>query len=426
MIKITKLSHEGRGIGYDQGKTQFIMNALPGEEVVMQKTKRHSKYDEGIATEILVPSPERVTPPCEHFLVCGGCSLQHMSSEAQIFFKENQLKEQLQHFGHCTAKEFVRPLQADVLGYRRKARLGVKYVAKKDKVLVGFRELNGRYLADIISCPVLHQRFGNLITPLSELFYTLSNRDQIPQVECAMGDEDAALIIRHLAAFSTEDLDRLTDFSNNHQLAIFLQPAGPNSIHKLAPRDEQLFLTYTLPAHNISFAFRPTDFTQVNSSINRLMIDQALDWLALKNTDEVLDLFCGIGNFSLPMARYAHSVFGVEGDAEMVQRARENAARNELSNISFWPADLTQEFAFAKDLSINKVLIDPPRSGAYEVLPHIIALQPERIVYVSCNPSTFARDAEYLTTHGYTLAKAGVMDMFPHTQHVESMALFLK
>ncbi|MCD6046638.1 MAG: rlmD [Gammaproteobacteria bacterium] len=425
-MKITKLSHEGRGIGHDNGKTQFVMNALPGEEVTIQKLKKHSKYDEAIAIEILEPSPERVNPPCQHFLVCGGCSLQHLDSRAQIVFKENQLKEQLQHFGHCEAKEIMLPLQADVLGYRRKARLGVKYVAKKNKVLVGFRELNGRYLADIHYCPVLHPQFGNLIAPLSELFYSLSIRDQIPQVECAMGDEEAALIIRHLAPFTEEDLTQLKQFAESHNLAIFLQPKGPESIHKLIPNDENLFLTYALPNHHVTLAFHPADFTQVNTSINRQMIDQALHLLELKNTDEVLDLFCGIGNFSLPIARYAKSVLGVEGDPKMVQRATDNAKRNHLENVRFTAADLTKEFAFAKNLRINKVLIDPPRSGGYEVLPHLLALNPERIVYVSCNPSTLARDAEYLTTHGYILEKAGVMDMFPHTQHVESMALFLK
>jgi 23S rRNA (uracil1939-C5)-methyltransferase len=425
-MKITKLSHEGRGIGHDNGKTQFVMNALPDEEVTIQKLKKHSKYDEAIAIEILEKSPERVTPPCSHFLVCGGCSLQHLDPHAQIVFKENQLKEQLQHFGHCEAKEIMPPLQADVLGYRRKARLGVKYVAKKNKVLVGFRELNGRYLADIHHCPVLHPQFGNLIEPLSELFYSLSIRDQIPQVECAMGDEEAALIIRHLAPFTEEDLATIKQFGSSNHLAIFLQPKGPDSIHKLIPNDGNLFLTYALPNHNITLAFHPSDFTQVNTSINRQMIDQALNLLELKNTDEVLDLFCGIGNFSLPIARYAKSVLGVEGDQKMVQRATDNAKRNHLENTKFTTADLTKEFAFAKNLHINKVLIDPPRSGGYEVLPHILALNPERIVYVSCNPATLARDAEYLTAHGYKLEKAGVMDMFPHTQHVESMALFLK
>ncbi len=427
MLSILKLSHEGRGVAQENGKTQFILNALPGEEVTVEKLKKHARFDEGITVAILNPSPERVTPPCKHFLYCGGCSLQHLAPQAQIAFKEAQLKEQLQHFGHCQAKAILPSLQGNALGYRRKARLGVKFVPKKNKVLVGFHELKGRYIADLQHCPVLHPVFGELIALLSELFGKLSIKDQIPQCECAMGDneKDAAIIIRHLASFTTQDLYHLEAFAKVHNLQLYLQPGGLDSIHKLWPKNENNFLYYELPAHHIRFAFYPTDFTQVNTEINQLMIDQALTLLALTQEDHILDLFCGIGNFSLPIARYAASVLGVEGDARMVKRASENTAMNHLKNVQFLAADLTKEFVFTKSIRMNKVLLDPPRTGALEVLPHIVALHPERIVYVSCNPATLARDAEYLIQRGYSLEKAGVMDMFPHTQHVESIALFL-
>ena len=427
-VTITALSHEGRGIARLNEKTQFIENALVGEEVRVKPLKHHSRFDEGVAMEILSsPSPDRVTPPCPHYLICGGCRLQHMDSAAQIRFKAQQLKEQLTHFGGCSAKHELLALQAETLGYRRKARLGIKWNAAKNKMVVGFREVNGRVIADLSICPVLHPRFGLLITPLSNMLAQLSNREQIPQCEWAMGDDDAALIFRHMIPFTEKDLVILKAFGKEHSLAIFLQPGGPQSISKIFPEDQpEPWLYYELPSHQLRFAFYPTDFTQVNTSMNRQMIDQALRLLELNSEDRVLDLFCGIGNFSLPIARYAHSVLGVEGDVAMTQRAEMNAALNQLTNTRFVAADLTKNFAFAKNLSINKVLIDPPRSGALEVLPHVVALKPERIVYVSCNPSTLARDAKYLTQHRYELVQAGVMDMFPHTQHVESMALFVR
>lgn len=425
-VHITKLSHEGRGIAQEQGKTHFILNALPTETVFAEITRHHAKYDEGIAREVLTTSPERTSPPCSYYLTCGGCSLQHLKTSAQIQFKETLLKEQLKHFGHCEAETILPPLQAETLGYRRKARLGVKYVQKKQKVLVGFRELNGRYIADLDHCPVLHPAFGKKLTVLSELIQSLSNFQHIPQIECAMGDEDPAIILRHLSPFIEEDLLKLIEFSKAQHIAVFLQSKGIDSIKKLWPEDQNDYLSYTLPEYQLTFQFHPTDFTQVNLAMNRVMLKQALALLALDENDEVLDLFCGIGNFSLPIAKFVKSVLGVEGSQLMVERAFHNARLNQITNAHFIAADLTQEFQFTKNLKINKVLIDPPRTGAFEVLPHILSLNSERIVYVSCNPSTFARDAHFLTEHGYRLTHAGVMDMFPHTQHVESMGLFLR
>lgn len=425
-LHIDRLSHDGRGIGYIDGKIVFVDNALPGEDVELEQRKKGKRFNEGRAINILTPAPTRVKPGCDHFGVCGGCSLQHMDALTQITFKQQFLREQLKHFGACEPQTWLAPLQIASYGYRRKARIGVRYVEKKQKVLVGFREKNGRYLADITTCPVLEPTFGLSIEAFEALIGQLSNFKEIAQLEVAMGDYDAAMIIRHLSPFTDHDLSLLKTFSSESQIAIFLQPKGLDSIKKLWPADGNDFLHYSLPAFNLKFDFHPNDFTQVNLPMNRLMVDQALALLELQATDRVLDLFCGIGNFSLALATQSEFVLGVEGDALMVNRATHNAVKNGLTNVHFVAADLTQQFAFAEGLAINKVLIDPPRAGALEVLPHIIALNPEKIVYVSCNPATLARDAKVLTEAGYSLAQAGVLDMFPHTSHVESMALFVR
>lgn len=425
-VTVERLSHEGRGIATVNGKVMFIDQALPDEQLRVQKIRQHRRYDEGKMVEVIQGSALRVTPACAHFGVCGGCSLQHMNSGAQIAFKQRFLAEQLQHFGACQPDTWLAPLLSDAYGYRRKARLGVRYVDKKQKLLVGFREKNGRYLADIQSCAVLEPVFGQKIMAFAALIDSLSNPRDIAQLEVAMGDSDAALIVRHLSAFNENDLRQLEAFANQHDFKLFLQPKGLDSIYRLWPQEGDDFLHYAVPRFNVQFDFHPTDFTQVNLPMNRLMLDQAMALLDVQPTDRVLDLFCGIGNFSLPIARHAAYVLGVEGDAWMVQRAIHNAVANGLTNATFMAADLSQSFDFAKDLSINKVLIDPPRAGALEVLPHLVALQPEKIVYVSCNPATLARDAKALIEAGYRLTQAGVMDMFPHTAHVESMAVFVR
>ena len=425
-LHVERLSHDGRGIAYLDGKIVFVDNALPGEEVEVERTQKKKRFDEARATTVLKAAKERVTPACAQFGVCGGCSLQHMDSVSQITFKQQFLAEQLKHFGACQPDTWLTPLQSDLYGYRRKARIGARYVEKKQKVLVGFREKNGRYLADIEACPVLEPTFGLRIGEFEALIGTLSNFKDIAQLEVAMGDTDAAVIVRHLSPFNENDLQLLRDFSSSSGIAVFLQPKGLDSVKKLIPETEDDFLHYSLPAFNLHFDFHPNDFTQVNLPMNRLMVDQALNLLELQTFDRVLDLFCGIGNFSLALATKAAFVLGVEGDALMVKRAMHNAKKNTLSNVNFVAADLTQQFAFADGLAINKVLIDPPRAGALEVLPHILGLNPERIVYVSCNPATLARDAKVLIEGGYQLVTAGVLDMFPHTSHVESMALFVK
>lgn len=425
-VTVERLSHEGRGVATLEGKIVFIDNALVQEHVLLQFSKRHRRFDEARAIDIEQPSPDRAEPACPHFGVCGGCSLQHMKPSAQIRFKQSFLSEQLQHFGACQPEQWLAPLQADAYGYRRKARLGVRYVNKKNKLLVGFREKNGRYLTDVERCPVLAPTFGEKLTTFAAVLAQLSNYPHIAQVEVAMGDTDAAIIIRHLTDFTEADLTLLRQLAQTEQLALFLQPKGLDSVHKLWPMDGQPYLSYSLPDFDVRLDFHPQDFTQVNLPLNRLMVNQALALLDVQAEDRVLDLFCGIGNFSLPLARKAALVLGVEGDTLMVKRAQHNAAKNALSNCEFLAADLTQQFDFARHLTIDKVLLDPPRAGALEVLPHLIALQPHKILYVSCNPATLARDAKVLVEAGYRLSHAGVMDMFPHTAHVESMALFTR
>jgi 23S rRNA (uracil1939-C5)-methyltransferase len=425
---ITALSHDGRGIAHINGKITFIENALPGETVSFTYTKRHNKYDEGRAVEIVTASADRAEPLCRHYGVCGGCSLQHMSSAAQLVLKQKMLLEQLQHFGGVQPETILPPLTGLLWGYRRKARLGVKYVAKKGGVLVGFREKNNRFLADLQSCEVLHVSIGHLIAELKTLISNLQAYKDIPQIEVAVDDDQSALIFRHMAPLETADQDKLIAFAKIHSLRLYLQPGGPQTVHLIWPENVSDKLSYRLPDYDLALTFQPTGFTQINTEINRQMVKQAIELLALKSTDRVLDLFCGIGNFTLPLARNCGEVIGVEGDADLVKQAQQNAEVNRIANAYFYQADLTADFAgaaWAKN-SFHKIMLDPPRAGALEIAQNITRFKAERILYVSCNPATLARDAGELAQRGYRLVQAGIMDMFPHTQHVEAMALFVK
>ncbi|MDR2213844.1 MAG: 23S rRNA (uracil(1939)-C(5))-methyltransferase RlmD [Pseudomonadales bacterium] len=430
-LHIDKLSHEGRGIAHHEGRVIFVDGALPHETVLAQLSSQRGSYAEANTLEVLSASADRVTPPCPHFTQCGGCSLQHLSSAAQLRFKDEALHERLSHETGLAAYQRLPVLSGEVLGYRRKARLALRYVAKKQRVLVGFRERQGNFITDMQSCAVLDPRVGTLLVQLSELAGAMHARESVPQIEVALGDTDTsehgALVVRHLQPLSASDTERLIAFGMAQGLSIYLQPKGPDSVHKLYPQGGAERLYYRLPAYNLELAFHPLDFTQVNAGINRLMLDQALHLLDPQAQDKVLDLFCGLGNFTLPLARRAREVLGVEGVAAMVRRGEENAARNGITNAAFVCADLSLPPAQHPWLQqgFDKVLLDPPRSGALEVLPALIAARPARIVYVSCNPATLARDAAVLHEHGYTLAAAGAMDMFPHTSHVEAMALFL-
>lgn len=427
---IRAISHDGRGIAQIDGKTVFIEDALPGEKVLFTYTKRHGKFDEGRSVTLLEKSAERVDPKCQHFKICGGCSLQHIHPETQIRLKQQALLEQLQHFGGVAPQEVLPPLQGPHWGYRQKARLGVKYVAKKQITLVGFREKNSRYLADLQYCEILHPDVSKLLPALKEFINHLSAYQHIAQIEVAVGEQKVALIFRHLEALVETDLAALRKFAKSHHLELYLQSAGPESIKRLWPEQGTEFLSYQLPEQGLEFLFYPTDFTQVNLVINQAMVSRALELLSPTPQERVLDLFCGLGNFTLPIAKQCAEVVGVEGSATTLQRAKQNAEHNRISNATFYCTNLADNFdheEWAKQ-KFDKILLDPPRCGAYEIIQHFPRLgAPKHIVYISCNPATLARDAgELVTNQGYTLTKAGIMDMFPHTNHVEAIALFKK
>lgn len=426
---IHALSHDGRGIATVDSKTTFLNGGLPTEKVTYRINNKRATFNEGDALEIIEPSAERVTPPCEHANLCGGCSLQHMSPTLQIQLKQQTLLDQLKHFGHVTPEHLLAPLQANNTGYRRKARLGVRFVIKKNKLLVGFREKKSRYLADLSGCKVLHPTVGENFELLRTLITSLEAMQDIPQIEIAIGDQDTALVFRHMKPLSENDQQKLFNFGKAHHFHIYLQPNNPLPITCLYPEQSNERLTYTLPDQQLTFLFHPLDFTQINLEMNRLMVNQALDLLDVKETETVLDLFCGIGNFTLPLARQAKQVVGVEGGEEMVTRAGINAAHNQIENVAFHAANLMSPPTDAPWIKqhYDKILLDPPRAGAKEILPFIDKMGAKKIVYVSCNPATLARDAgELVNTYGFTLTHAGIMNMFPHTSHIEAMAVFTK
>ena len=422
---IVDLTHEAKGVARIDGKTVFVADALPGERVVLRRTHRHRNFDEAVCEQVLRPSPDRVEPECPHFGLCGGCALQHLAPEAQLVFKQTQLIENLSRLGGVKPGRVLEPLAGPVWGYRRRARLGVKDVPRKGRVLVGFRERSAPYIADMHECRILAAPVGGLIDPLSELVQSLSIASRLPQVEVAVADDACALVMRVLEGPSDEDKARMKAFEAAHGVRIYLQPAGPESIVPLA--EGSSVLHYALPEFAVNIEFQPADFIQVNGSLNTAMVGRAVEMLELAPTDSVLDLFCGLGNFSLPLARRAAEVVGVEGDAGLVGRARANAERNGIRHVEFHVADLfkeTGELPWARR-SYERVLLDPPRAGAREVLPVISRCGARRVLYISCHPGSLARDAGILVQeHGFRLAAAGVMDMFPHTTHVEAMAVF--
>ncbi len=425
---IGSFSHDGRGVARIEGKATFIEGALPGEVVRFRYLNRHRNYDIGRLIEVVTPSPDRVTPRCPHFGVCGGCSLQHMTPGVQLTAKQQILVEQLERLGKVKPETWLAPLAGPAWGYRRRARLGVRRVPSKGGVQVGFREKRKSFIANLESCAVLAPRVSALLPALRQLITNLSCPDRIPQVEVAVGDNDTALVFRHLVPLTENDRTQLHVFGEQHGMQIYLQPHGPESLETLWPNDPTP-LYYRLPEFEVSIQFRPTDFIQVNAELNAAMVRQALALLELKSEDRVLDLFSGLGNFTLPLARRAGQVLGIEADAELIEGARANAARNDLNNVEFRTGNLYDEAGPSpwEGYTFNKLLLDPPRSGAMEAIRRLAEPLPERIVYVSCYPATLARDAEYLVrVLGYRLAAAGAMDMFPHTSHVESMALFVR
>jgi 23S rRNA (uracil1939-C5)-methyltransferase len=424
-VDITDLTHDGRGVARIEGKTVFVSGALPGERARIRLVKRSRHFDEGRVEELLVRSPERIEPRCVHFGTCSGCSLQHLPPEAQIKAKQRVLAENFERIGKVEPGRWLDPLTDAPWGYRRKGRLSVKWVAKKGKVLVGFREEDPRFVADLSVCHTLLPQVGERLAALGELVGALDAKASIAQIEIAAGDDNVALTFRHLQPLSQGDLDALAAFGQTHGLAILLQPGGPDSVVPLWPAEVPL--SFRIPESDIDIAFRPLDFIQVNAGMNRRMIARTLDLLDPQPTDAILDLFCGLGNFTLPIARRAGSVVGVEGEAALVARSRENALRNGIDNTEFFAADLAadQRATPWAQRRYDKLLLDPPRSGAAAVLEYLPRTDVGRIVYVSCHPGSLARDAGTLVQrHGFRLVAAGVMDMFPHTAHVESIALF--
>lgn len=426
-VTIESLSHDGRGIARVDGKTTFVFNALPGEEVVIQYRARHKQYDEAQACEILKASQDRVKPICDVFGICGGCSLQHLSPKMQIAYKQNVFAEQLQQYAAALPEKWLEPITADTEFYRRKARLSVREVLKKETVMLGFRERDGRFVVDMNSCPLLVRKVGDHFAALRELLLLLPEKAHIPQIEVSVGD-DAAIIIRHLQPLSDETINKLTDFCKDRCLWLYLQPGNESTIHKVYPQDNKFLLSYVLPEYNIKFNFSPSGFIQVNEKINEKMIARVIELLHLTGKENILDLFCGIGNISLPLAKFANKVVGVEASEVAVKEAINNAVVNNISNAEFYTANLFADCAndsWAQQ-QYDVLILDPPRAGAKEILELLPKFAAQKIVYVSCHPMTLARDAAIILEHGYKFYAAGVMDMFPHTQHVESIAFFYK
>jgi len=425
-LNIESLSHEGRGISHQDNKIIFTRGALPGEKVIASRSLSRSKYEEADIVEILKPSLDRIEPKCAVYGICGGCSFQHLSSEDQISAKQSWLQSAFKGQAKVLPKEWLDPLQLEGWGYRRKARLGVRYVNKKDKLLVGFRERKSSFITVMERCEVLHPLLGDNLELLGECIEKLSVKFHVPQIEVAIAELDTILILRHLQPLTSEDEAILEEYGRKLKITWYTQSAG---LETVKPLNEAASLTYSLPDHDIKMTFLPTDFTQVNFELNRKMINLALQLLDLNKEDEVIDLFCGLGNFTLPISRYVKKVVGIEGDSGLVERAKENASKNEVSNASFYKADLFEDvsgFEWFRGRNYNKALIDPARTGAIEIVGLLPKLNVERLVYVSCNPATLARDTARLIDLGFSLESAGVMDMFPQTAHVESIALFVR
>ena len=425
--KIESLDQEGRGIARRDGKTIFIEGALTGETVTASVYRKKPSYENANVQRILRESSQRVTPGCVYFGRCGGCSLQHLDARAQVAAKQRVLEDALRHIGKVSVGQMLSPIYGPTWGYRRRARMTARYVLKKGGSLIGFHEKRSSFVADMMSCEVLPPHISKLLPLLRELVGKLSIRERMPQIEVACGDVADVLVLRVLEPPSLEDKARLKAFAEAQGLHVYLQPKGPETAHPLWP-EQPADLYYTLPEFNVKMPFFPTEFTQVNHDVNRVLVHRALALLAPQAGERVADMFCGIGNFSLPIARSGAHVTGIEGSASLVKRATENAAYNGLSeNVQYRTMNLfaIDAYALAALGPFDRMLIDPPRDGAAELVKSLASAPPARIVYVSCNPSTLARDASMLVhEQGYVLSAAGVVNMFPHTAHVESIAVF--
>lgn len=421
---VAALTHEGEGV-VRAGKTVFVAGALPGELVQFRRVRRRRQHDEAVLAAVLAPAPERVAPRCPHFGICGGCVLQHLAPAAQLAAKQQELAANLERIAQARPETWLEPLAGPVWHYRRRARLGAKYVTKKGRVVVGFRERDAPYVAALESCVVLARPVDHLIAPLATLLTELSIRAHVPQIEVAVGDAATVLVLRVLREPSSADRERLAAFEVASGVWIWLQPGAPSSIVPLS--GEQAGLAYRLEAFDLSLDFAPTDFVQINRDVNERLVERVVALLGAGPQDRVLDLFCGLGNFTLPLARRAAHVAGVEGDAGLIGRARCNAAKNGLRNVEFHVADLSETApapaAWARE-PWSHVLIDPPRTGARGILPTVAQIRPRRLMYISCHPGSLARDVGLLVhEYGFALRSAGAVDMFPHTTHVESLAV---
>ena len=425
---VAALTHEGEGV-VRGGKTAFIAGALPGETVRFRRVRRHRQHDDGTLLEVIEASAVRVVPKCAHFGTCGGCALQHLAPEAQLEVKQAEMRDNFERLARVAVQTWLEPLRGPVWGYRRRARLGAKYVVKKGRVVVGFRERLAPYVADVERCEVLAPPVGALIAPLSALLSELSIRDRLPQIEVSVADNGVALVLRVLDPPSAADLQKLREFARTHAVRFYLQPKGLDTIRELDLPDEaqSALLRYGLPKFDLALEFAPTDFVQINGSMNEALVSRAVELLQLSSTSTVLDLFCGIGNFTLALSRSARRVVGVEGDRMLVEKARHNTRRNGIGNVEFHVADLSKA-PFPGEAWVAQpythVLVDPPRAGARDILPTIAALAPQTVVYISCHPGSLARDVGILAHEfGFSVRAAGVLDMFPHTAHVESIVV---
>jgi 23S rRNA (uracil1939-C5)-methyltransferase len=437
-LNVESLDLEGQGVAHNgEGKVVFIDGALPGEQVQVAVQRRKNNWEQTTMTALRRESAQRVRPACRHFGTCGGCKMQHLHVGAQVATKQRALEDALWHLGKVKAEQLLRPIEGPAWGYRWRARLSVRFVAKKGRVLVGFHERKSSFVADMDSCEVLPPHLSALLLPLRDLVGVMDQRDRLPQIEVAVGDGVTALVLRHLEPLTPADRQRLSDFGARHGVQWWLQPKGPDTVERLEAGGPEL--AYLLPEFGITMPFRPTDFTQVNHHINRVLVVRALRLLDARADERVIDWFCGLGNFTLPIARSAAQVLGVEGSETLVRRAQENAALNGLAGKTTFAARNLFELTVA-DLAAfgpaDKWLIDPPREGAFALAKALADLRtdpsaapglapPGRIVYVSCNPATLARDAGLLVHQaGYRCTAAGAVNMFPHTAHVESMAVF--